>query len=104
MVSNVNVDGVRIIANDHILNLIPEATGQFMRDKASIINKLEEYLNLSQSEKMVFKVGRRLGWLHSIDDLKQDELRKAVESVIQEKEITEENVDRYCERMMEAYI
>ncbi len=104
MLHGVNIGDCQVVSDDHILNLIPEATGWLPDQKSEIISKLEEYINLEENKKTIYKVGRRLGWFYSIDDLEKVELRKAVESVIEEKQISTKNVDLYCEQMMKLYI
>lgn len=92
------------IKSDHILNLIPEFEGKLPEDKPKMIEALEWFLNLDQSERNIFKIGRRTGIMNSIRHLDIDSKRTRVIELINSNNITNENIDTVVEELMKNFI
>jgi radical SAM superfamily enzyme YgiQ (UPF0313 family) len=92
------------IKSDHILNLIPEFEGKLPEDKPKMIEALEWFLNLDQSERNIFKIGRRTGIMNSIRHLDIDSKRTRVLELINSNHITNDNIDTIVEELMKNFI
>lgn len=100
-----NLNGITsTIISDHILNLIPEVEGVMPRDKEKMINALKWFLNLSEDEKIMFRVGRRTARMNLMKDLYIAEKRQMVEKMIKENNITKDNVDVIVDELMKRFI
>lgn len=92
------------IKSDHILNLIPEFEGKLPEDKPKMIKALEWFLNLDQSERNIFKIGRRTGIMNSIRHLDIDSKRTRVIELINSNHINNDNIDTVVEELMKNFI
>ncbi len=65
-----NLEGITSrIVSDHILNLLEEVQGKLPEDKQAIISSIDRFLALSDEEKDLFQLGRRLGVFRTPTDL-----------------------------------
>ena len=77
------LDGITsYIVSDHILNLLEEVNGQFPEDKEKILGVIDEYLALSERDKMIYNLGRRGQAYRSVRDLEDKALKKRVEAAL----------------------
>ncbi len=72
------------LASDHILNLLEELTGRLPQDKERLLAIIDRYLSLPDSERLIFKVGRRVGHYRILDDLHDVEGRLRIEQAIRQ--------------------
>jgi len=61
------------IMSDHIMNLLEEIKGKLPEDKENMLHVIERYQNLSESERIIYRIGRRGGVYSSTDDLYRDQ-------------------------------
>jgi hypothetical protein len=67
------LDGITsTVTSDHIMNLLEEVSGRLPEDKEKMLDVIRKYQALSQSERMIFKVGRLGGTYRCTDDLARD--------------------------------
>ena len=67
-----NLDGITSrIVSDHMLNLLEEVQGKLPEDKEAMIVSIDRFLALSDDEKDLFQLGRRLGVFRTPDDLER---------------------------------
>ena len=67
------LDGITsTIASDHIMNLLEEVSGKFPEDKASMLEVIKKYQDLSDQDRLIYRTGRRGGTYRSTDDLHSD--------------------------------
>jgi radical SAM superfamily enzyme YgiQ (UPF0313 family) len=101
-----NLDGISShFASDHILNLLEELEGDFPAAKATLLAAIDRYLNLPRSERENFRLGRRTGYYHSLDDLSNPNLRPQVDVIMQR--IEKESPDKFeqiISEIMESFI
>ncbi|HUW63211.1 MAG TPA: radical SAM protein [Spirochaetia bacterium] len=57
------------LVSDHILNLLGEVEGLLSRDKERMLDMCRRYLALPSSERLLYRLGRRLGDFNSLSDL-----------------------------------
>jgi hypothetical protein len=101
-----NLEGITstIISSDHIINLLPEAEGRLPKDKEKIIAALKRYLDLPESEKIIYRIGRRTGIMNTIQDLNNSVRRNRVQRLIEQYGINHNNVDAFVDDLLNNYI
>ncbi len=92
------------VKSDHILNLFEEIDGCLPDDKAVMLAVIDRFLDLPKREQMLFQVGRRLGVLNRLDDLKEPHRVARVESFCTANGITPGNVAAVVEEIMQRFI
>ncbi|MDI6753373.1 MAG: radical SAM protein [Thermodesulfobacteriota bacterium] len=107
------LDGLHsTIVSDHILNLLEEVQGKLPEGKEKILAVIDRYLALPAEERLFYRVGRRLGYYRSLDDLQDIPLRQRIVQMIDEARrannlegtILSEEAEREIYRLMENYI
>jgi histone acetyltransferase (RNA polymerase elongator complex component) len=63
------------IVSDHILNLLEELEGRLPDDRSRLLGVIDRFFALPAEERMIFRLGRRMGSYRRLDDL-ADEGRK----------------------------
>ncbi len=100
------------VVSDHILNLLEEVQGKLPEDQERMVDVIDRYLSLPSGERLLYRVGRRLGYYRSLCDLKDLPLRARLAEMIDnvrhslhgdEVLLTEEVEKEIC-RLMENYI
>lgn len=68
-----NLEGVSsFVASDHIMNLLEEIEGRLPQDKEKMLDVIDRYRALSETDRLIYRAGRRGGAFRSTDDLKTD--------------------------------
>ncbi|MGD2270739.1 MAG: radical SAM protein [Desulfobacterales bacterium] len=95
------------VTSDHIMNLLEEVTGKMPHDKQRMLQVIKQYQALSDTDRLVYRVGRRGGTYRSIDDLQRDPATyqriKNLISNIQAKEGVD-GVEKFITEMVDRYI
>jgi radical SAM superfamily enzyme YgiQ (UPF0313 family) len=78
------LDGITsVVTSDHIMNLLEEINGKLPEDKEKMLNVINRYQELPDSERLIYRLGRRGGAYRSTDDLKADPtLYRKIEGLI----------------------
>ena len=95
------------ITSDHIMNLLEDVSGQLPQDKERMLAVIDRYQNLSERDRLIYRVGRRGGAFHSIDDMDLDKSTASrIENLIQkiEQERGKDGVERFITEMVDQYI
>ncbi len=71
---NVNTE----IVSDHRINLLLELNGKLPGDYGRLVNIIQEFLNLNDESKKLFVVGRRLGIIRKLEDLKNGQILELI--------------------------
>lgn len=93
------------LVSDHMLNLLQELNGKLPEDKQAMLDTIDEYLNLSPDERLMFQLGARGGVLRSLDDFRQPLMRKRLEQA--KKQIDSEipgGIPEYLEDMKRRFV
>jgi radical SAM superfamily enzyme YgiQ (UPF0313 family) len=95
------------VTSDHIMNLLEEVTGKFPEDKDKLLEVIQKYQALPDTERLIYRAGRRAGVYRAIDDLQRDretyqKIKHLIED-IQEKE-GDEGVENLIAQMVDRYI
>jgi len=93
------------IVSDHVLNLLEEIEGKLPEDKEYLLGVIAKFFSLSEADRLIFRVGRRLGYLRQLNDLKKsphyDFLKDWVARYEQEKP---GSLEQDIARIMQGYI
>lgn len=93
-----------IIKSDHILNLIPEVDGKLPEDRDKLVGAMGWYLNLSEEDQLLFRVGRRTGLINSAAEFERGAMRDRARQICRENNITQENADKIIGKLMNRFI
>jgi len=103
MISNLkNIQSV--ITSDHVLNLFENVEGKLPDDQKKMRTIIEDFLNLPPYEQMIFQIGRRLGIMQFLSQIAHQSLRKQVESICDQMNITPDNVDARIQDIITRFI
>ena len=62
-----NLEGISsFVASDHIMNLLQDVEGFLPRDKEFMLETIDRYLDLDQTERIHYRLGRRMGHYHGV--------------------------------------
>jgi radical SAM superfamily enzyme YgiQ (UPF0313 family) len=96
-----------MVTSDHIMNLLEEVTGKMPEDKDKMLDVIKQYQELSDPDRLVYRVGRRGGTYRSTDDLQRDPVTykkiKTLIANVEEKDGTE-GVEHFITEMVDRYI
>lgn len=102
------LDGITsTVTSDHIMNLLEEVSGKLPDDKEKMLAVVQAYQNLSESDRLIYRAGRRGGAYRSTDDLKRDPATyQKIKNLIQtvEQEEGPQGIERMITEMVDRYI
>jgi len=103
-----SLDGINsTITSDHIMNLLEEVTGKLPEDRSKMLEVIRRYQTLPDHERLIYRVGRRGGYYHSIDDVNKDPAsRRKIENLIKELNDTKGNngIEEYINHLVNQYL
>jgi hypothetical protein len=68
-----NLNGITsTVTSDHIMNLLEEVGGKLPEGKGQMLAVIKKYQELSETDRLIYRVGRRGGAYRSTNDLKRD--------------------------------
>lgn len=74
------LEGIKsLYSNSHTVNLLNEIVGQFPDDKTRLLNIIDEFLSLTEEDKLNFILGKRLGYYYRLTDLGNSNTYKFVQ-------------------------
>ncbi|MCK5255001.1 MAG: radical SAM protein [Deltaproteobacteria bacterium] len=91
--------------SDHILNLLEEVKGTLPEEKEKMLNTIDRYLALSDEEKIIFNLGKRMHYFRTLNDFNTPFRIKKAERTLQK--IEEENpeaVEEICHNLRGRFI
>jgi hypothetical protein len=95
------------VTSDHIMNLLEEVTGKLPEDKEKMLAVIQSYQDLPETDRLIYRAGRRGGVYRSTDDLKRDPATyQKIKSLIQTMEQKEgpQGVEKMITEMVDRYI
>jgi hypothetical protein len=95
------------VTSDHIMNLLEDVNGKLPDDKEKMLAVIQSYQDLSETDRLIYRAGRRGGAYRSIDDLKRDpatyqKIKNLVQEITQEKGL--DGVENMITEMVDRYI
>lgn len=102
------LDGITsTVTSDHIMNLLEEVSGKLPEDQEKMLAVIQTYQDLPDSDRLIYRAGRRGGAYRSTDDLKRDpETFRKIKNLIQEVQQNEghQGVEKMLTEMVDRYI
>ena len=95
------------VTSDHIMNLLEEVSGKLPEDKEKMLAVIQAYQDLPETDRLIYRTGRRGGAYRSIDDLRRDPATyQKIKSLIQTLEQKEgpQGVEKMITEMVDQYI
>ena len=102
-IENLEVKGSHLVS-DHILNLLEELEGTFPEDKPKILSLIKRYFDLSDEERLIFRLGRRSGALRTLGDLDDKETFLRLKTVVDNYAAEGGNLEEDMVKIMNNYI
>ncbi len=96
-----------VIASDHIMNLLEEVGGKMPEDRPRMLAVIQAYLDLPDTDRLIYRVGRRGGAYRSTDDLAADPVTyRKIKNLLTEiaAEGGQERVEKFITEMVDRYI
>jgi len=72
------------VVSDHILNLLEELEGELPGDQPELLAVLDSYLQLSDEDRVMFQLGRRMGALRSVQELDAPRIRQQLAPIVEQ--------------------
>ncbi|MBK5100209.1 MAG: radical SAM protein [Desulfobacteraceae bacterium] len=96
-----------MVTSDHIMNLLEEVSGKFPEDKEMMLEVIKKYQDLPESERLIFRVGRRGGAYRSTDDLTRDSVTyEKIKNLMQDMKAKQGagGVEKFITDMVDRYV
>jgi hypothetical protein len=103
-----NLEGITsTLTSDHIMNLLEEVSGRLPEDREKLLDVVKAYQGLPETDRLIYRVGRRGGAFRSTRDLERDpatyrKIRRLIAEVHQKE--GPEGVERLITDMVDQYI
>jgi hypothetical protein len=102
------LDGITsMVTSDHIMNLLEEVSGKLPEDKEKMLDVIRRYQDLSDMDRLIYRLGRRGGTYGSTDDLKHDPITYGkLKGLLQDIEAKEgmTGVEKLITDMVDRYV
>ncbi|TFG27696.1 radical SAM protein [Candidatus Thorarchaeota archaeon] len=99
------LDGISsMILSDHILNLFADLEGKLPEEKGRMLSIINSFLDMDSEQRLLFRLGRRIGLFQSLDDMKDQQILDRVHKIATNQDINEKNIDTVIDRLMEQFI
>ena len=95
------------VTSDHIMNLLEEVTGKMPEDREKMLDVIRKYQELPDSERLIYRVGRRGGAYRSTDDLKRDPVAyEKIKNLVSDLEAKggKEEIEKFITGLVDQYI
>ena len=88
------------VDSDHILNILLELKGRLPEDKDRMLALIDFFLDLPEDTQNLFRLGRRLGIMGQLSDLRNEVLVDKVKQTMDQAHVDKTNIDAVCDRLM----
>ncbi len=100
-----SLDGIDShVKSDHILNLFETINGKLPRDKESLIRVIDSFFDLSDELRVLYQVGRRMGFFRGPEDIEKSPHLDQVKQACTHYGVTPENVDIIIDDLMRRFV
>jgi biotin synthase-like enzyme len=102
------LNGIRsIVTSDHIMNLLGEVTGKLPDEKEKMLAVIDAYQRLPDSERLIYRIGRRGGAYRSVEDMERDPATyRKIKNLIHDLEAKggKDEVEKFISGLADQYI
>ncbi|WP_300456986.1 radical SAM protein [Desulfobacula sp.] len=100
-----SLDGINsYIKSDHILNLFETINGKMPGDKENMINVIDRFFELEPEQRIIYQIGRRMGFFRGPDDLDGSPHLSRVKKACDLYGVTSENIDFVIDELMKRFV
>ena len=100
-----SLDGITsTIISDHVYNLLYEINGKLPLERQKMLDRIDEFLHLPENDRLLFQLGRRMGYFHYLSELQSPARRNYVGLFYSKLSVTPANIDRIIEQHTADYI
>ena len=100
-----SLDGIdSYIKSDHILNLFETINGKLPEDKEKMIGIIDRFFELEPEERVLYQVGRRMGFFRGPDDMESSPHIERVKQACNHYGVTPQNVDSVIDELMKRFV
>ena len=101
-----NLEGIEShIVSDHILNLLEEVCGKLPEEKENILDVIDRYLKLDDNDRLLYRIGRRAGFMRGTADLLDEGLKERAERIRERLDISVDgDGEETLRELMNGYI
>ncbi len=101
-----NLEGIESrIVSDHILNLLEEVEGKLPEDREKMLGVVDAYLDLDDDDRLLYRIGRRAGFMRSTTDLLEIDLRDRAERLMERLQLSSDGEgEDMLRQIMNSYI
>lgn len=92
------------VVSDHILNLFEDVEGKLPGDRDGMTAQIKAFLALEPDEQVRYRVGRRAGLFRGLSDLADPQRADRARRLVQELNVTPQNVDAVTDEMVKRFI
>ena len=95
------------VTSDHIMNLLEEVSGKLPDDTEKMLDIIKTYQDLPETERLVYRVGRRGGTYRSTADLQQDpQTYQKIKALIEDVHTKEghKGVESFITSLVDRYV
>ncbi len=92
------------VKSDHILNLFETLEGRLPDDKDKMIRIIDSFFELPEDERVVYQVGRRMGFFRGPEDMKGSPHLQQVKEACIGFGVTPDNVDEIINQLMKRFV
>jgi hypothetical protein len=103
-----NLEGITsTVKSDHIMNLLENVSGKLPDDKQKMLDAIKRYQELEDTDRLIYRVGRRGGAFGSTDDLHRDpatfqKIKNLVKDI--KSRDGDKGVEKFITDMVDRYI
>jgi hypothetical protein len=100
-----NLDGISSnLYSDHILNLFEDISGKLPGAKEDMLDLVNRYLNMPDRERQLFRLGRRVGYFRTLEDMDKTDAVTPVIKLHEQLQVSGVAVDDYIRKTMTRFI
>jgi len=97
-------DARTVLVSDHILNLLGNLEGKLPGDHGGLLRIIDGFLGLPGEEKDLYRLGRRMCLLDSVEDLGNPAVRREIEAVCRQARDLGRPIDEVCKELLQRMI
>ncbi len=92
------------VYSDHILNLFEDISGKLPDAREDMLGKVNSYLKMPERDRQLFRLGRRVGYFRTLDDMNKTDAAAPVTRLYQQLQNSGVAVDDYIREAMTRFI
>jgi hypothetical protein len=92
------------LCSDHVLNLLGDLEGTLPGDLPQLVDLVDAYLALPETDRLTYRLGRRAGLFHGLGELADPVRRVRADALLEEVGADPRSVDLACAELMGQWV